>query len=66
MTWVKLGQIIFTCFARGSITVQLTSYLTDLDLAKQVKLLLINISKEAKSKQVKEEVSHIVILPLTK
>ena len=38
--------------------------LTGLDLTKQVKLLFINISKTAKSKQNKQEVSCTVLLPL--
>ena len=45
----------------GCTTVQLTSCLTVLDLAKQVKLLLI---QHEQNKQNKHEVSYTVILPL--
>ena len=57
-----LSQRILTY--RTSITVQLTSCLTRLDLTKQVNLLLFNISKATESKQVKREVSCTVTIPL--
>ena len=48
-----------------SIIVQLTSCLTGLDLAKQVKLMIIQQSQAAESKQNKQEVSRSTeILPL--
>ena len=46
----------------GNITVQLTSFLTGLDLTKQVKLFF--ISNAAESKHNKLEVIHTVILSL--
>ena len=48
----------------GSITVWLTTCLTGLYLTKQVNMLLINRSKEAKFKENKQEVSRTVTRPL--
>ena len=47
----------------GGFTVRLTSSLTGLDLTNQVKLIVIQHSKAAESKQNKQEVSRAVIRP---
>ena len=49
---------------KANITVHLTYYLEGLDSTKQVNLLLFNVSKAIESKQVKQEVSRLMILPL--
>ena len=62
------GHVFYVCTLRTltigeNITVRLTSCLTGLDLAKQVKLLFLNLRKAAESNQNKHGVSCTMILP---
>ena len=61
---LQILQIILTCLLRGSIPERLTSWITGMDLSRQVNLLLIQYKQAAESKPVKQEVSCTVTLPL--